>query len=240
MRTVILLATAATLSLAACGGSSAEAPGPRVQRDYAVGEFDKIEVAGPFDVTVTTGGKPSVHASGPSNLIDKMEVTVEGGVLKIRPEKRKSMFNWNFGSHGGAKVAVSVPMLSEAAIAGSGGITIDKVSGANFKGDIAGSGDLRLAAVDAGAVELSIAGSGGVTVAGKAKSVTYEIAGSGDIDAKGLVAETARVSIAGSGNVGANAWGSAAVEMIGSGNVNLVGGAKCTIEKHGSGDVTCS
>ena len=150
MRTVILLATAATLSLAACGGSSAEAPGPTIQRDYQVGAFDKIEVAGPFDVTVTTGGKPSVHASGPSNLLEKMEVMVEGGVLKIRPEKRNKMFGWNWGSDSKATVAVSVPMLSEAAIAGSGGIAIDKISGANFKGEIAGSGDLRLAAVDAG------------------------------------------------------------------------------------------
>ena len=240
MRTMILTATAAALTLAACGGSNAEPAGASVQRAYQVAAFDKIEVAGPFDVTVTTGGKPSVRASGPSNLLEKMEVVVEGGVLKIRPEKRNSMFDWNFGRNGKATVAVSVPMLSEAAIAGSGGIAIDKVSGASFKGEIAGSGDLRLASVEAGSVELSIAGSGGVTAAGKAKSVTYEIAGSGDIDAKALVAETARVSIAGSGNVGANATGTAAIEMIGSGNVDLTGGAKCTTDKAGSGEVNCS
>ncbi len=240
MRNIILVATAASLGLGACGHSSAEAPGPTVQRDYQVATFDKIEVAGPFEVAVTTGGQPSVHASGPSNLIDKMEVTVEDGLLRIRPQKRNKMFGWNFGSNGKATVAVSVPMLSEAAIAGSGGIAIDKISGANFKGEIAGSGDLRLAAVEAGDVQLSIAGSGGVTAAGKATRVTYEIAGSGDINAKGLVAETARVSIAGSGNVGANATGTANVEMLGSGNVSMTGGGKCTVEKHGSGDVSCS
>lgn len=239
MRTFILLA-AASMSLAACGRSSAEAPGPDIQRDYKVGAFDKIEVAGPFEVTITTGGQPSVRASGPSNLLEKMEVVVEGGVLKIRPVKRNSMFNWNFGTSAKATVAVSVPMLSRAAIAGSGGIAIDKVSGASFKGEIAGSGDLRLAAVDAGAVELSIAGSGGVSAAGKAKNVTYEIAGSGDIDAKGLVAQTAKVSIAGSGSVGANATATADVEILGSGGVNVTGGAKCSIDKAGSGDVTCS
>jgi len=239
MRTVILLATAASLGLGACGGSNAETPGPTIQRDYKVATFDKIEVAGPFDVTVTTGGQPSVHATGPSNVIEKMEVLVEGGVLKIRPEKRKG-FNWSFNSHGPATVAVSVPMLSGASIAGSGGIAIDKISGANFEGGIAGSGNLRLASVDAGQVQLSIAGSGDVSAAGKAKNVTYEIAGSGDIDTKGLVAETAHISIAGSGNVAANATGSAAIEMLGSGNVAIAGGAKCTIDKHGSGDITCS
>ena len=240
MRTMILTATAAALSLGACTGSNAEPAGPNVQRDYQVATFDKIEVAGPFDVTVTTGGQPSVHASGPSNLLDKMEVVVEGGVLKIRPEKRNSMFNWNFGRDGKATIAVSVPMLSEAAIAVSGGVSIDKITGDSFKGEIAGSGDLRLAAVDAGAVELSIAGSGDVAATGKAKSVTYEIAGSGGINAKSLTAETAKVSIAGSGSVGAHASGTADVEIVGSGDVALTGGAKCTISKHGSGDVTCS
>lgn len=240
MRHMILFATAAALSLAACGGSNAEPAGPTVQRDYKVATFDKIEVAGPFEVTVTTGGQPSVHASGPSNLLEKMEVVVEGGVLKIRPEKRSSMFNWNFGRNGKATVAVSVPMLSQAAVAGSGGIAIDKISGARFKGGIAGSGDMRLGTIDAGAVELSIAGSGDVTATGKAKSVSYEIAGSGDIDAKGLVAETAEISIAGSGNVAAHATGTAEVEMVGSGNVSMTGGAKCSVDKAGSGDVTCS
>ena len=240
MRTMILVAATAALSLAACGDSNAEPAGPTVQRDYKVATFDKIEVAGPFEVTVTTGGQPSVHASGPSNLLEKMEVVVEGGVLKIRPEKRNSMFNWNFGRDGQATVAVTVPMLSSAAIAGSGGISIDKITGASFDGNIAGSGDLRVASVDAGNVELDIAGSGNVHAAGKAKNVSYNIAGSGDIDAKALVAETARVSIAGSGNVNANATGTAAIEMIGSGNVDLTGGARCTTDKHGSGDVTCS
>ena len=240
MRTMILTAAAAALSLAACNKSKAEPAGPTVQRDYSVGAFDKIAVAGPFEVTVTTGGKPSVHASGPSNLLDKMEVIVEGGVLKIRPIKRNSMFNWDFGKRGKATVAVTVPMLSGASIAGSGGISVDKVSGASFDGNIAGSGDLRLASVEAANVELDIAGSGNVKAAGKAKNVSYNIAGSGDINAKGLVAETARVSIAGSGNVAANATGTAAIEMIGSGNVDLTGGAKCTTDKAGSGNVSCS
>jgi hypothetical protein len=239
MRTMILLATAASFGLGACGHSSAET-GRTIQRDFQVGTFQKIEVAGPFDVTVTTGGKPAVRASGDSSLIDKMEVVVEGGVLKIRPEKRDTIFGWGSDSHHPATVAVSVPMLSAAAIAGSGGIAIDKVSGDSFKGEVSGSGDLRLATVNSATVALSIAGSGDVSAAGKAKTVTYEIAGSGGIDAKGLVAESAKVSIAGSGSVTANATGSASVEILGSGDVDMTGGAKCTIEKHGSGDVTCS
>ena len=239
MRTMILLATAAGLGLGACGHSSAET-GRTIQRDFAVGAFNKIEVAGPFDVTVTTGGKPAVHASGDSSLIDKMEVVVEGGALKIRPKKRDSMFNWSFGSHHAAKVTVSVPMLSEAAIAGSGGIAVDKITGDQFKGEIAGSGNLDVGSIDTGSLELSIAGSGGVKAVGKAKSATYEIAGSGDINAKGVVTETAKVSIAGSGNVVANATASSDVEVLGSGDVRMSGGGKCSIEKHGSGNVTCS
>ena len=46
---------AATLATAGCGHSRAEDGGPTVQRSYQVGDFQRIEVAGPYDVDVRTG-----------------------------------------------------------------------------------------------------------------------------------------------------------------------------------------
>lgn len=241
MRSLILASSAIVLAVSACGASGAgrdEPAGPSVARSYTVGSFDKIEVAGPYEVTVTTGTAASVRASGPDNLIEKMVVEIEGNTLKIHPQKQRGM---NFGWSRGHKVAlqVTVPSLRAAEIAGSSEISIDKVTGERFEGGIAGSGDLKLGRVDVGSLELGIAGSGGVTAAGKAASAKYEIAGSGDIDAAGLVAERADVSIAGSGNVAANASAAAAVSIMGSGDVTMTGGGKCTVSKHGSGNVNC-
>jgi Putative auto-transporter adhesin, head GIN domain len=211
--------------------------GPEVSRNYQVGAFDKLAVSGPYEVNVVSGGAPAVSAKGGANLLDETEVVVEEGTLKIRPKKHVGIhFNWHNGK---AVFTVNAAALHGAAIAGSGGINVDKVAG-DFDGEVAGSGDLKLASVAGGKVKLTIAGSGGVDAAGKADSVDLSIAGSGDIRARGLASRTADVSIAGSGNVAAHASETADVSIMGSGDVDIKGGAKCTVSKAGSGDVRCS
>ena len=238
-RYMIPVSTAIALAAAGChfsaDGKDRDA-GPKVDRTYQVGAFSKIEVAGPYEVKVVTGSAPGVSARGGENLLNETEVVVDGDTLEIRPKKHKG-FHWNW-SHGTAEFTVTAAALRAAAIAGSGGISVDKVAG-DFDGDVAGSGDLRLASVTGGKVKLSIAGSGGVIAAGKADNVDINIAGSGDVDAKGLAARTADVSIAGSGNVAAHATETADVSIMGSGDVELSGGAKCKVSKMGSGDVHC-
>ena len=237
---LIAAATIALFSGACAAGSRAEdrEPGPEVSRTYQVGAFDKLAVSGPYEVNVVTGGQAGISAKGGSNLLDETEVVVVNGTLTIRPKKRSGVrFNW---SDGKAVFTVNAAAaLRGAAIAGSGGVNVDKVAG-DFDGDVAGSGDLKLAAVAGGKIKLSIAGSGGVDAAGNADSVDLSIAGSGDIRAGGLASRAAEVSIAGSGNVAANASESANVSIMGSGNVAVTGGAKCSVSKAGSGNVRCS
>lgn len=232
---------AAALALGGCHvGANAEQKdaGPMVSRNYQVAAFDRIEVAGPFEVNVVTGGKGGISASGNQALLDETDVIVEGGVLKIMPKKKKGI-NWGWSSKGKATFTVNAAALKGASIAGSAIVAVDKVAG-DFDGDVAGSGDLRLASVAGGKVKLAIAGSGDVQAAGKADSVDIEIAGSGGVDAKALATRTASVSIAGSGSVSAQASLTADVSIAGSGNVDITGGAKCTVDKAGSGDVRCS
>jgi len=238
-RYLIPVSTAIALAAAGCH-MSADAEerdaGPKVSRNYEVGNFSKIEVAGPYEVKVVTGGAPAVSARGGENLLNETEVVVDGDMLKIKPKKHKGVrWNWNNGT---AEFTVNVGALRAASIAGSGGIVVDRVSG-DFDADVAGSGDLRLPAVAGGKVKLAIAGSGDVMAAGNAEAVDISIAGSGDIDAKGLVSRTADVSIAGSGGVSAHATETADVTIMGSGDVQLTGGAKCKVSKMGAGNVHC-
>jgi hypothetical protein len=226
---------------AGCGHARGEDPGPTVSRNYSVGDFRQIEVAGPYDVEVRTGSKASVSAEGGERLLGKTKVEVQGDKLMIHPEEHRGFFNWGWSTHGNARFVVTVPALSAAHIAGSGDIKVDQVKGESFEGGVAGSGNLAIASLQVQLLKLDIAGSGGVkAAAGTAKTAQYEIAGSGDIDAAAVNAELARVSIAGSGNVRARATGTANVDVAGSGDVEITGGAKCSVSKHGSGDVRCS
>ena len=237
-RAMVLGMAAATVATAGCGTARSD-PGQTTSRSYQVGAFDRIEVAGPYEVRVATGSAPSVHATGGERAIERMVVEVKGDTLEIHPQKRKG-WNFGWGNFGSVKLTVTVPGLRAAQIAGSGDVSIDKVSGARFEGEVAGSGDLRLAEVAVDRLKMGIAGSGKIEVAGRAKAAEYEIAGSGDIRAGKVIAETAEVSIAGSGNVAGHATSTASVDIAGSGDVRLTGGAHCKVSKVGSGNVVCS
>ena len=240
MKNAITLAiiAAAAAGSSACSRANGE-PGPTISRAFPVGQFQRIEVSGPYQVNVATGQAPSVKATGSQKLLDRMVVEIEDGTLRIHPEKRNG-FNMNWSNHGNAKVTVTAEALDGAAIAGSGALAIDRVAGDSFDGSVAGSGDLRLANVDVQNLKMAIGGSGSIEAAGRAREANYAIGGSGDIRAAKLAAETAKVSIGGSGNIVGNASGSARVDIAGSGNVTMTGGAKCEISKVGSGNVDCS
>ncbi len=231
---------AASAATSACGQVDNDG-GPSVSRNFPVGNFQQIEVAGPYDVDVRTGANASVSAQGSQKLLDRTIVEVQGDKLVIHPQEHHNFFNFSFGSHGNAHFAVTVPQLTGATIAGSGGIKVNHVQGAVFEGTVAGSGGLDVDSVDVQSLKLSIGGSGSAKAAGgKATSADYSIGGSGDIEAGAVQAQQAKVSIAGSGSIAANATGTADVSIMGSGDVTVAGGAKCTVNKAGSGSVKCS
>jgi hypothetical protein len=238
---IALAAVAACTTISGCGRVHAEDGGATVSRNYQVGNFQKIEVAGPYDIQVRTGANPSVSANGSEKLLERTVVEVKGDQLLIRPEESKGWFHFGWSTHGHANFTVTVPQLSGATIAGSGGIKVDKVQGDRFDGTVAGSGGIDVAVINVQTLKLAIAGSGSAKAAsGKAQSADYDIAGSGDLDAGGVQTQQAKVSIAGSGSVKAQATGSADVSIMGSGDVDVSGGAKCSVSKAGSGNVRCS
>lgn len=235
MRGAILIPV---LMLGACSmGEASESQSQPGTRNFQVGAFDRITLLGSPNVVVTVGGAPSVRAEGDGKLIEKLEVTVENGVLKIGHKRSDWSFGWR-KDHGPVTVHVSTPSLIGAEVAGSGDIRIDKVEG-DFAADIAGSGEIELASLRARKASFAIAGSGGVTANGTAETADFSIAGSGDIRAAGLQVKQASVSIAGSGNVQTRAMERADIEIMGSGDVVVTGGGKCSVNKVGSGDVRC-
>lgn len=232
-----------TLALAACNMAADAQKGERgsgrtIRQSFNVGDFEGVALAGSHDVVVTVGGATSVRAEGDADVIEKLDITVENGTLRIGTKKGS---NWSVGFRDRAPVTIYVttPRLASAAVAGSGDMKIDRVEGDRFAGSIAGSGDMEIAALRTGAAEFSIAGSGDIRAAGSAGSAKVSIAGSGDVHLEGVQSRQAEVSVVGSGDVRARASETANVSIMGSGNVTLEGGARCTVSKRGSGDVRC-
>lgn len=244
MRTLLMIAAA--LPLVACGGVSfgndkgdqVQASGSGGTRNYQVSDFTAVELAGADDVDVRVGGSGfTVTATGPADVLDKLDIRKDGSTLSIG---RKKEGNWNMSKGPGATITVTMPAIRAASLAGSGDMRVDRVpGGGDFKASLAGSGNLAVAQLDAENVDFNIAGSGAIAAGGQVGRLSTSIAGSGDVRGANLRAREASVSIAGSGNVVAQVNGPAKVSIMGSGDVSLGAGAKCTTSKMGSGSVRC-
>lgn len=240
MRRLILALPA--LALASCGHAENGAAGSAKagSRSFALADFDRVTLRGSDDVNIVVGKSFSVSATGPESTLDKLEIVVEDGILKVGRKSRSAWHvGWSRNGDKGAKITVTMPAIRGASLAGSGDMTVDSATADAFKVSLAGSGDLKIANVQAKSVDLSLAGSGNVEIAGRTGSIDISSAGSGDIAAGAVEAETAEVSLAGSGNVSARASGSASVSIVGSGDVAIAGTDKCKVSKLGSGSVTC-
>ncbi|CAA9541079.1 MAG: hypothetical protein AVDCRST_MAG23-2068 [uncultured Sphingosinicella sp.] len=236
-----------TLALAACnmGANAQESSGggdggPVTQRSYQLSGFDAVGSGGSQDVIVTVGGAHSVRAEGVAEALDRLEIEVEDGTLKIG-NKRGS--NWNIGWGGNrpkTTVYVTLPAIRSAAVAGSGDMRVDRVQGDRFQASVAGSGDLDIGQILVAETKFSVAGSGNIKAVGTAQNSSVSIAGSGDIDTGGVQVRTASASVAGSGNIRIHASETANISIVGSGDVEVSGSAKCNVSKRGSGGVRCT
>jgi hypothetical protein len=179
MRNIALLG-AAMLASACHAAGNAEGTGPLVQRDVPVaGAFDKIALAGSPDVIVTVGAAASVRAEGEAAMLDRLEIVNENGRLRIGLRNSGGWFDW--GSHRGITVHITLPAISAASIEGSGNMRIDRVQGPAFAGSVTGSGDMNIAALTADQASFTVTGSGDLTAAGRARQASANLVGSGDL-----------------------------------------------------------
>ncbi|MGX7896137.1 head GIN domain-containing protein [Tsuneonella sp. HG222] len=235
MRNTLVIAGASiALALTAFQASAA----PESVRSYSLSGFDKIAAAGHNTIVVSVGGAPGVRASGDPAVLDKMEVVVRRGALHIRPkEQYRQNFSWRLLPR--ATYRVTMPKLVDAALAGSGGMTIDRVGGSDFSAAVAGSGEMRIANLAVDDAAMSVAGSGNLIVAGRARSADLSVAGSGKLSGRDLSVGTASVSMAGSGIAEVEARQTADVSVVGSGRVDVSGSPRCSVSRIGPGKVRC-
>ncbi|NCP12324.1 MAG: DUF2807 domain-containing protein [Sphingomonadales bacterium] len=266
MRTSLILTAAGALCLAGCGHAASEsAPSSRNaetgQRSFALANFTAVTLAGPHNVTINPGNGFAVVATGPQDVLDDLDLSVGGGTLEIRSERKGKWKFWqgDGDARGRATIVVTMPRVDGLTLAGSGRLSNGAPTGNTFAATLSGSGDLGTGAIAANDVSFSIAGSGALvggamnatktsidiagsgtlSAKGRAGTTDIHIAGSGDVDAAGLIAGDADISVMGSGDVAIGATGKVDVAIMGSGDVTVTGTKDCTVSKAGSGNVRC-
>jgi Putative auto-transporter adhesin, head GIN domain len=213
------LAVFAVVALSGCGAAKSDAAPNIVTRTFPATGFDRVALAGSENVRVVQGKEFLVSATGPERVVDDLDIKVSGNFLKIGRKPALIRLSWAHATKP-TVITVTMPVIREASLAGSGDFNVDAVAPDAFEGGISGSGNL--------------------TVSGVSQSVKLGIAGSGNIYATTLSAVQLEASIAGSGNVKARATGKADLSIAGSGNIDVSGTKNCAISKAGSGDVRCT
>ena len=196
--------------------------GVAASESRSVDDFDAIAASGSIDLVVRQAGAASVTVSGDDNLLSFIETVVEG-----RPEGRTLVIRVKRGevlrTRQSMRVTVDVVRLRTLAMAGSGGVTVERLDTPALDLSLSGSGDAVLRGLRTDSLGLRIAGSGDVQAEGAATRLRLSIAGSGDAELRALAADEVTVSLAGSGDAKVMAQRSLKVRIAGSGDVEYTG-----------------
>jgi uncharacterized protein YaiE (UPF0345 family) len=212
-------------------------PALAAEQKFTVTGFESISVSVPHKVIVATGKAPGVRAVGDQKSIDRLEVDVASGTLRIREKKSDTWFSWKDGEV--LTIYVTTHTLNNARLAGSGDVAVDRMKGQDVKLSLAGSGDLNVGVVTADRIDVSLAGSGDMAMTGTCGAATISIAGSGNIDAPGLKCQSLTGKIAGSGDITTEVVKHAKLSIAGSGDIKILGKPQCEVKTLGSGKVSC-
>lgn len=222
----------ACLALAASSAASA------AERRYTVTDFDRVQVDGPFQVTVTTGTSGSAVATGSNEAIERVSIDVQGRVLRVRPN-RSAWGGYPGEGAGALAIALATHDLRGASVTGSGSIAIDRARAMRFDVGVSGSGHVTLGTVEADRLNLGLVGSGRITIGGKAKTLRATVRGNGDLEAGALSVEDADLQADTAGTIDLAVKRTAKIVATGAGDVTITGAPACTVQARGSGRVSC-
>jgi len=199
----------------------------------SVSDYDKIGVAGAFEVQLIKGSEGKITVKADENLMEYIITEVKNGTLKIKTKK-----GYNIRTKRTIKITVPFNDIEAVSLAGSGEVySKDRIDSSHLELSVAGSGSMKLE-VSSKNLKSSVAGSGNLRLTGDTKEFKCSVAGSGNINSYDLKAKKVTVNVAGSGNVRVNAIDEIHANSAGSGDIYYSGNPEIQkIKSAGSGSV---
>jgi hypothetical protein len=216
----------------------AAAPAHAADRRFAVPDFDRVIVEGPYAVTLAVGQPSSALARGSAQALEALSVEVQGTTLRIRRNRHA------WGATPGqasppATIVLTTRNLRSAQVNGTGSLDVSGARGLKLDLAVQGSGQLRGTALQVDNLIISLRGSGGLKLQGAAKVLTADIQGSGSLEGAALQTDTATLIAATSGTIGFAARTAVKVTANGLGEVAITGRPACTVTGPAASQVRC-
>lgn len=114
--------------------------GKLIAENRNLSDYDKIDVAGSFDVILVKGKEGAISINAEENLMEYIETEVEKGHLKIQPKK-----GYQLRSTKKIVITVTFETIDAISLAGSGNVSSkDVLNAADLNLNLAGSGEINL------------------------------------------------------------------------------------------------
>lgn len=217
----------------------AASPAAAADRRFTVTDFDRVQIDGPFEVTLATGKPSAAIASGDQRGLDRVDIDVSGRQLVIRA----GLSGWGGypGEDAGPiRIALTTRNLRGVFVRGPGRLSVDQAEALAFDISLSGTGTIAVDRLDVDQLTVTLIGSGGITAGGEAKTLKAAIQGQGNFDAAKLMVGDAQIEAGTTGNVAVAVERAAKVAASGPGDVIVIGSPACTVSARGSGRVLCS
>jgi hypothetical protein len=205
--------------------------GEQTTEKRSAGEYDRIQIKGPFNVTIDPNKTSGLTLTAPEDALTDIKTKVEGGELILEID------NYGF-INPEIEVVIANDQLEAIIVAGSGSFIGAVRTNRDLNLIVSGSGMIETEA-EADDVNAVISGSGDIRMTGSCENLEASISGSGDMDFSNLEATDADVSISGSGDMKVNVSGKLEASIAGSGSVEYKGNPE-KVDKtvSGSGEVS--
>ena len=185
--------------------------GTVITEERQISDFNKIDVSGSVNLTVSKSDKYSVQITSNSNIINFIETVKVGNTLVIK------LSNNQFIKATKLDVNIQMPSLDQLITSGSGNTNLQEVPNtASFVINKSGSGNLSITGTSSIA-QFTIGGSGYVS-ANKFSIASLQIEKSGSGNANFSISDFIKGNISGSGNVTYSGSPIIEVKKSGSGN----------------------
>ncbi len=161
--------------------------GDLVEKEFPVGDFDRLEFGGALTVVARVGSPASVRAVFDDNLVDLLEIEVRGGTLVLdTTEKIKASRD--------ARIEIVAPALEGIEVSGAGDLELTGYSGRSLEVKVSGASDVSIEG-EVGELEVHASGASEAHLGDlAARRVEAHASGASDVEVRASESLLARAS----------------------------------------------
>lgn len=212
---ILMAASFSACELTALAGVSGS--GPVVPKEYNLSGFDAVEVSHAFNVVIEQGDRFQVTVKTHENLVQYLDVKVEGDTLHVGFKGIHSLNNTD------GEVYVRMPRLHAVGLSGACDAELrGEWKSESFSVDLSGASELK-GQLDAGEVKLECSGASNLDLAGSAKKTAIEGSGASKFHLENFTTGDLNIELSGASHAEAIVNGRLDADLSGASSLHYGG-----------------